>query len=46
MNDALLSCQKRRGHDREHGVFRAADVYFAVQWHAAFDEQTFHEIIP
>ena len=44
VDDALFAGEEGRGHDGQHGVFRAADLHFAVQRHAAFDEQTFHEI--
>src|ERR1043166_2542644 len=46
-----LSGQQRRRHNRENGVFRAANGHLAVQRHTTSDQQTIHvrarvEILP
>ena len=38
--------QKRRGDDRDSGVFRPADLHFAAQCRAAVDNILFHVIAP
>ena len=41
-DDAGLGREQRRREDGQHGILRAADGHFSVQWESAFDQKTIH----
>ena len=43
VDGARLGGEQRRRQNGQDGIFCTTDTHIAVQWHAAFDQQTIHE---